>query len=367
MSLVLQILRILSGCLFSQSGQIPRFPILPTLGISVLCLFFSLSIALFGNTANHTVFLTESDVVMGTGKNAHGQLSVPVVTQSSVPIQSKFGIRQIASGDHHSVYLMWDGTVWAVGSNSVGQLGDGSTLQPTIPVQVTDGSGNPLSGVVKISAGAIHTVFLMGDRTVWAPVPMNMADLRMEQRLIRVIQYKWWTTLEIHSVEWWISQPVNTIALFLKVMAPSGLPVITNTVRLGMELLSIEMFRSRQWMPLVIHLTQIIQISGGGAHTIVLKTDGTVWASGLNDRGQLGDGTTTERRNPVQVMDGSGNPLSGVRGISAGEYHSVFLRGDGTVWTVGKNDTGQLGDGSTLDNAVHRFRWWTELVIPLAE
>ena len=131
MSLVLQILRFLSGCLFSQSGQIPRFPILPTLGISVLCLFFSY-IALFGNTANHTVFLTESDVVMGTGKNALGQLSVPAVTQSSVPIQSKFGIRQIASGDHHSVYLMWDGTVWAVGSNSVGQLGDGSTLNATI-------------------------------------------------------------------------------------------------------------------------------------------------------------------------------------------------------------------------------------------
>ena len=85
MSLVLQILRFFSGCLFSQSGQIPRFPILPTLGIPVLCLFFSLSIALFGNQANHTVFLTESDVLMGTGNNEYGQLSVPVVTSPVFP------------------------------------------------------------------------------------------------------------------------------------------------------------------------------------------------------------------------------------------------------------------------------------------
>ena len=147
MSLVLQILRFLSGCIFSQSGQIPRFPILPTLGIPVLCLFFSSSIALFGNTANHTVFLTESDVVMGTGNNAYGQLSVPVVTQSSVPIQSKFGIRQIASGDHHS-FLMWDGTVWAVGSNS-------------------DGSN-------------------------WVMVPRFNATIR----------FRWWTGLVIHCPEW---------------------------------------------------------------------------------------------------------------------------------------------------------------------
>ena len=242
MSLVLQILRILSGCLFSQSGQIPRFPILPTLGISVLCLFFSLSIALFGNTANHTVFLTESDVVMGTGKNAHGQLSVPAVTQSSVPIQSKFGIRQIASGDHHSVYLMWDGTVWAVGSNSVGQLGDGSTLQRDHPVQVTDLSGNPLSGVVKISAGAIHTVFLMGDRTVWA--------------------------------------------------------------------------------------------------------------TGSNEYGRLGDGTTVNKSNPVQVVDNSGNPFSGVVDISTGQYHSTFLKSDGTVWSTGYNQYGSLGDGTIVDRDV---------------
>ena len=57
-------------------------------------------------------------------------------------------------------------------------------------------------------------------------------------------------------------------------------------------------------------------ISAGNDHTVYLKVDGTVLAVGANSNGQLGDGTTTNRSNPVQVVDGSGNPLSGVVGIS---------------------------------------------------
>ena len=57
----------------------------------------------------------------------------------------------------------------------------------------------------------------------------------------------------------------------------------------------------------------------------------------------LGDGTTTNRSNPVQVVDDSGNPLSGVVGISAGYTHTVYLKEDGTVWAVGSNNYGRLG------------------------
>ena len=126
----------------SSTGPIAR--------ILCICLVFScfvLQPVLWGNQANHTVFLTESDVVMGTGKNDYGQLSVPVVTQSSVPIQSNFGVREVASGWYHTLFLMWDGTVWAVGKNSDGQLGDGTTINRSTPVQVVDRSGNPLGGV----------------------------------------------------------------------------------------------------------------------------------------------------------------------------------------------------------------------------
>ena len=123
MSLLIRVFRSCLGCVF------PHFK--PFLGASIsrvrqglfLGFFCSFVSALLGNSSNHTVFLTESDVVMGTGDNQYGQLSVPVVLESSVPIQSKFGIREVASGGGHTMYLMWDGTVWRLGNNNYGQFG----------------------------------------------------------------------------------------------------------------------------------------------------------------------------------------------------------------------------------------------------
>lgn len=89
-------------------------------------------------------------------------------------------------------------------------------------------------------------------------------------------------------------------------------------------------------------LSDVVAISAGAHHSLALTGDGTVWAWGWNALGQLGDGTTTDRPRPV--------PLAGVKGvvaISAGTYHSLALRGDGTVWAWGWNPLGQLGDGTT--------------------
>ena len=79
---------------------------------------------------------------------------------------------------------------------------------------------------------------------------------------------------------------------------------------------------------------------------VYLKSDGTVWATGMNTSGQLGDGTTTQRNNPVQVKNADGSGLSGVVGITAGQNHTVYLKSDGTVWATGSNTSGQLGDGT---------------------
>ncbi|MEK9634196.1 MAG: hypothetical protein VW622_10190, partial [Opitutae bacterium] len=140
----------------------------------------------------------------------------------------------------------------------------------------------------------------------------------------------------------------------------------------------------------------VIQVSSGYRHTVFLKSDGTVWAMGLNDSGQLGDGTFDQRISPVQVSGlakvahvtaghgfslfvtqtgelwGTGSNSYGQLGdnlettrnqpkkiavegkvlrASAGVFHSVFLKADGTVWTMGRNNAGQLADGTSLDRA----------------
>ena len=67
-----------------------------------------------------------------------------------------------------------------------------------------------------------------------------------------------------------------------------------------------------------------------------LKSDGTVRAAGYNVNGELGDGTTTQRTNPVQVKNADGTELSGVISISTGRNHTAYLKSDGTVWATGK-------------------------------
>ncbi len=91
-------------------------------------------------------------------------------------------------------------------------------------------------------------------------------------------------------------------------------------------------------------MTGVSAISAGEAHSLFLKTDGTVWATGYNRYGQLGNGTTTSRSTPAQVM-------TGVSAISAGGAHSLFLKTDGTVQAAGSNSFGQLGDGTVTNRS----------------
>lgn len=88
-------------------------------------------------------------------------------------------------------------------------------------------------------------------------------------------------------------------------------------------------------------------LAAGGSHSLVIKADGSVWAWGANERGQLGDGGAgggVSRSTPVWVGD------LGANGIGAGNAHSHALSG-GVIRSWGANDYGQLGDGTTTDRS----------------
>ena len=203
----------------------------------------------------------------------------------------------IAAGYYHSVYLKSDGTVWAAGRNQYGELGDGTTTQRDNPVQVKNSDGSAFSGVVGIAAGHYHTVYLKSDGTVWAAgrnTNGQLGDGSTTQR----------------------NNPVQ----------------VKNSDGSA--------------------LSGVVGIAAGSYHTAYLKDDGTVWAVGYNDQGQLGDGTKTERRNPVQVKNSDGSAFSGVVGIAAGHYHTVYLKSDGTVWGTGGSTEGELGTSETSSTSV---------------
>jgi hypothetical protein len=93
----------------------------------------------------------------------------------------------------------------------------------------------------------------------------------------------------------------------------------------------------------------VTQIATGGAQTCALLGDETVRCWGLGDDGRLGDGTTTTRSSPVEVLESGTAPLGGVRQIATNGAHSCALLEDvgRTVRCWGLGDSGQLGDGTT--------------------
>ena len=89
-------------------------------------------------------------------------------------------------------------------------------------------------------------------------------------------------------------------------------------------------------------------VATGHHHTCAISQQGRVWCWGRNWYGQVGDGTFSERREPIRITSLIGE----FQAVAAGEYHSCALSAAGTVWCWGRNNYGQLGIGSTTSSTV---------------
>lgn len=229
---------------------------------------------------NHTLAVDVDGNVWAWGRNNSGQLGDGTTTDSPDPVQvaGMTGVLQVAAGEDHTLALKSDGSVWAWGGNGSGQLGDGSNDDSLVPVQVSD-----IDNIIAITAGDGFSMALDGDSgAVWS----------------------------------WGSNASGILG------DDSGVD---------------------QNSPVQVSgLTEVVFISANSTnlpfdwhHALAVKGDGTVWAWGSNFRGKLGDGTTTNRPTPVQVVD-----MADAIAVAAGTEHSLALKSDGTVWS--------WGDGSGL-------------------
>jgi len=235
---------------------------------------------------NHTVALKSDGTLWTWGSNFYGQLGDATNTDRNAPVQTSGGGNiwvAIAAGDNHTVALKSDGTLWTWGYNFYGQLGDSSNTNRNTPVEVSGGE----TTWVAIAAGYVHTVAMKSDGTFLA---------------------------------WGYNQNGQL---------GDGTNIHRNT--------PVQVFGAgNTW----------VAIAAGYAHTVALKSDGTLWVWGRNDFGQLGDGTNTQRNTPVQVSGGGNTWVA----IAAGWYHTVALKSDGSLWAWGYNANGQLGDGTNTDS-----------------
>ena len=294
----------------------------------------------------------------------------------------------ISCGYDHKIIIKADSTVWTWGLNQTYQLGDGTDTNRFKPVQVTGSdSCEHLQGIIYSDGGYSHTAALKSDSTVWTWGFNNYGQLgcsnySREKNPVEVVGpdsigyldsiinidggCRHTIALKNNGTVWGWGQGKfgnGTALLFratpIQAIDPSGIGYLDSIVKIscsGFQSIVLKV-DSTVWTlddtPKQIHfdsthyLDSIIDVKGGGTFKLFLKADSTVLAMGDNSYGQLGDGTDTNRCTPTQVLGpGGAGYLNNVVAIAAGEYHSLALKSDGSVWAWGRNNYGQLGDGT---------------------
>lgn len=283
---------------------------------------------------DHTCLLTASGGVKCWGDNIGGQLGDGTRLQRGAPVDVSglaSGVVAIAAGGDHTCALTSTGGVKCWGANYYGEVGDGSWTRRTTPVDVS----GLTSGVAAITAvgewvrARTCALTTAGGVKCWGFPPLGDGTANMSNAPVNVsglssgivdiaAAHNWTCALTAGGgVKCWGENLIGVSPPPL-IVTPVDMPGLTSG---------------------------IMALSAGYWHMCGLTSAGGVKCWGSNNSGQLGDGTTTAHNEPVDVVGLGGR----VSEVVAGGDHTCALLATGTVNCWGRNNSGQLGDGTMID------------------
>ena len=272
------------------------------------------------------------------GRNVNGQLGNGTTTDRSSPGTVAGGGTTwcaIAVGYAHTVAIKTDGTLWTWGCNGYGRLGDGTTTARSSPGTVAGGGTTWCA----TSAGGNHTAAIKTDGTLWTWGVNSNGQLGNGTTSNRSSP----GTVAGGGTTWCVVSAGNAHTAAVKTDG-----TLWTWGRNGYGQLGDGTTTDRSSPGTVAGGgSSWCAIAGGFNHRAAIKTDGTLWTWGCNGSGRLGDGTITNRSSPGTVAGGGTSWCS----VAAAGSHTAAVKTDGTLWTLGGNGNGQLGDGTTSNRS----------------
>ncbi|MBX7210869.1 MAG: M36 family metallopeptidase [Verrucomicrobiaceae bacterium] len=289
-------------------------------------------------SGNYHLLATRTDgTLWAWGYNAFGQIGNASTTSATSPVQitSATNWSSISGGYYHSLATRADGTLWAWGRNTEGQIGDGTTTQRTSPLQI-----GAATNWQKVMAGGFDSMALKTNGTLWSWGSNFYGQLG--QGVSDATVHGTTPTQVGTATNWSLVAPGYYHTVATRSDGTTWSWGNNTSGELGYAT------ANKLLQPVAAQFGAVASASGGSGHTVILKPDGTLWLAGYNSDGQLGIGSTDSGEHPVLVQ-----PLPGTRWISAsaGGNHTAAVRNDGTLWTWGYNNYGQLGDGTTVSRS----------------
>ena len=282
----------------------------------------------------HVVSIKSDGSLWGWGSSDIGQLSnTNLVNPTLFQIGTATDWLKVSTGPYNTFIIKNNGTLWAMGDGRYGLLGNGSTttINPTLQQIGT------ATNWQKISASSDMTIGLKTDGTIWGWGQNDQYEMGNNTCCANQL-----TPIQIGTANHWVDIETSRGASVFA-LKNDGTIWGWGLNLAGLLGNSTVMARS---IPTQLNAdTDWASIHVGAAHILALKTNGTLWSWGGGEYGQTGDNFPSSyyRDTPTQVGTSAWSK------VFAGWKVSFGIKPDGTLWAWGLNDVGQLGIGNTTN------------------
>ena len=284
----------------------------------------------------HTLILRNDGTLWGCGRNYYGRLGLGDESDRTTLTQiitNTDNIKSVYCGTSHTLILKNDGTLWGCGWNGEGELGLGDTSNRITLTQITTNTND----IKSVYCGGNYTIILKNDNTLWGCGANNRGQLGLGDTNNRVVLTKITDDVKLvgcgyeHTI---ILKNDGTLwGCGYNAHGDLGLGDDTDRVT---------------FTQITTNADNIKSIYSGSNHILILKNDNTLWGCGYNEHGQLGLGNTTDKTVLTKIITNANN----IKSVYCGGPYTFILKNDGTLWACGKNDCGQLGLGDTTNRSI---------------